>query len=177
MASSRDEILRTIRTRTVPTAPLPEPFSAGIRYEDPLKQFCEALAFVGGASIIVRHLAAADQELRKIPVLANAKKVCSLVPGLGQSNVSLDSIDDPHLLEDVDVAILPGKFGVAENGAIWLPTASLRQRVLPFITQHLVLVIPAAELVHNMHQAYESGFNSRERVSRVHFGAVQNRRH
>ena len=35
-------------------------------------------------------------------------------------NVDLDAVDDPHDLEAVDFAVLPGQFGVAENGAVWV---------------------------------------------------------
>lgn len=44
-------------------------------------------------------------------------------------------------LETLDFAVVPGEFGVAENGAIWLWDTAIRNRVLLFITQHLVLVI------------------------------------
>ena len=29
-------------------------------------------------------------------------------------------IDSPHALADIDVAILPGEFAVAENAAVWV---------------------------------------------------------
>lgn len=72
--------------------------------------------------------------------------------------------EDPHELEDLELAILDGQFGVAENGAIWLEDANLRLRALPFITEHLVLVLNRKDLVETMHRGYdrigsaESGF-------------------
>ena len=62
---------------------------------------------------------------------------------------------NPHDLENVDLAILSGEIAVAENGAIWVPEANTMQRVLPFITQHLALVVHKSMLVATMHQAYE----------------------
>ncbi|HSJ68730.1 MAG TPA: LUD domain-containing protein, partial [Anditalea sp.] len=47
-----------------------------------------------------------------------------------------------------------GQFGVAENGAIWLDEEDLEFRILPFITEHLVIVLDKSKLVGNMHQAY-----------------------
>jgi hypothetical protein len=71
-----------------------------------------------------------------------------------------DQIDDPHLLEDIDFAVLPGIFGVAENGAVWVEDKEIKHRVLYFLPQHIALVVPAPEgaesvVVDNMHQAYE----------------------
>jgi L-lactate dehydrogenase complex protein LldG len=55
----------------------------------------------------------------------------------------------------VDFAILPGKFGVAENGAVWVSDERVRHRVIYFLAQHLALVVPADQIVNNMHEAYE----------------------
>jgi L-lactate dehydrogenase complex protein LldG len=62
---------------------------------------------------------------------------------------------NPHSLENVDLAILKAEIGVAENAALWVPEENTMQRVLPFITQHLALVVPVSSLVPTMHQAYE----------------------
>ena len=43
---------------------------------------------------------------------------------------------------------------MAENGAVWVSDEELPQRILPYITQDLVLVIPRGSLVDNMHDAY-----------------------
>jgi L-lactate dehydrogenase complex protein LldG len=58
-------------------------------------------------------------------------------------------------LEDVDLFIARGEFGVAENAAVWVTDTHTRHRVLYFLTQHLVLVLSADQIVDNMHQAYE----------------------
>jgi L-lactate dehydrogenase complex protein LldG len=72
--------------------------------------------------------------------------------------------EDAHDLNDLNLAILQGQFAVAENGAIWLEDQDMGLRALPFITEHLVIVLDSIQLVANMHQAYgriglkESGF-------------------
>ena len=73
---------------------------------------------------------------------------------MGDSTVDLNAIDDPHALENVDFAVLHGHFGVAENAAIWVTDDTLKHRVLYFIPQRLAIVIPASEIVNNMHEAY-----------------------
>jgi L-lactate dehydrogenase complex protein LldG len=77
-----------------------------------------------------------------------------VVPGLGDSTFDLNAIDDPHQLENVDFAVLRGHFAVAENGAIWVTDDTVRHRVLYFIPQRLAIVVPASQIVHNMHEAY-----------------------
>jgi len=96
-----------------------------------------------------------NEQLSKLPQVASAQKTASLVPGIGSPNVDWTTIRKPHDLEAVDVAILPGQFGVAENGAVWTTDGNISFRVLYFLCQHLVLVVPAAAIVDNMHAAYE----------------------
>jgi L-lactate dehydrogenase complex protein LldG len=67
----------------------------------------------------------------------------------------LNSDEDAHKLEDTEVAIIQGAFAVAENAAIWVTAASFKIRALPFICQHLVVVLDPQHIVHNMHEAYE----------------------
>jgi L-lactate dehydrogenase complex protein LldG len=55
-------------------------------------------------------------------------------------------------LAEVEVLEIDGKFGVAENGAIWLTEEALPHRVAPFICQHLVIHVQ--KIVPNMHAAY-----------------------
>jgi len=84
-----------------------------------------------------------------------ARNIGSLVPGVGQPNVDLMHVASPHDLADLDIAILPGEFAVAENGAVWVTDEGLPHRVVFFLAQHLVLVVPAGEIVDHMHAAYE----------------------
>ena len=47
-------------------------------------------------------------------------------------------------------------FGVAENAAVWVPGEALNpHRAIFVIVQHLILVVPAGQIVDNLHQAYE----------------------
>lgn len=100
-------------------------------------------------------------------ILANAfpdgAVTVSMVGGIAGSR-TLHPSDDPHALADVDVAVVRGVVGVAENAAIWLSEKEIVQRVLPFITQHIVIVLDEADIVPSMHEAYarinirESGY-------------------
>ncbi len=154
-ANSRDEIIQTLRGTTVDAAALPDDRREWITYEDRVGQFSDVLQTVGGRAIVVRDEAEINAQLQDIPAYAAASRICSLVDGIGRADVDLDGVDDPHQLEDVDVFISRGEFAVAENAAVWVTDAHTKHRVLYFLTQHLVLVVPAGEIVDNLHQAYE----------------------
>lgn len=61
---------------------------------------------------------------------------------------------DGRQLQEVDLAIARAQLGVAENGALWLTEAELQVRVLPFIAQHLAIVLQADTILPTMHHAY-----------------------
>ncbi|MEX0728342.1 MAG: LUD domain-containing protein [Planctomycetaceae bacterium] len=153
--SSRDEILEKIRREKLPDQPLPDLKEFGIVYADKFEQFTAALKSVGGTSIRVKDRGDASRAVRELAVHQQAKKIGSLIPGIGDANVDLEAIDDPHELEDVDLSIFPGEFGVAENGAIWIDAKNVKHRVMYFIAQHVVVLLDARELVDNMHRAYD----------------------
>jgi len=74
----------------------------------------------------------------------------------GAAGMTVLSGDEAALgLEDLEAAVIRGEFAVAENAAIWVTHASVKIRVLPFICQHLVVVLTPKDIVNNMHEAYE----------------------
>ena len=52
-------------------------------------------------------------------------------------------------LEKVEKAYIKGTIGVAENGAVWINESQMINRLLPFICQHLILVIDKKDIVAN----------------------------
>ena len=85
----------------------------------------------------------------------SSKIIVSPIEGLDQLNtIDLAAVKDPVELKTVELAILQGQLGVAENGAVWLEETEMVHRVLPFITQHLILVLRKENIVEDMHQAY-----------------------
>jgi L-lactate dehydrogenase complex protein LldG len=152
---SRDKILTAIRSCGLPAQELPTLEQQWITYPDPVAQFAGVLEGIGGSFVRIGHVDELNRRLDELPVYRDAQQTVSLVEKAGRTNIDWPGIADPHALETVDFAILPGEFGVAENGAIWVTDRAVRHRALFFIVQHLALVIPARSMVHNMHQAYE----------------------
>ncbi len=163
--NSRDAILTSLRKNAPGVSPLPDP-PAGVTYDEREKQFAEAFTSVGGSFFRVANCAEANAQLAKNAAYSQSTRIASLVPGVGASNVDPASLKRPHELEGLDFAILAGEFGVAENGAVWIPGSSLGpQRAIFVIAEHLALVVPAGQIVNTMHEAYE-----RIRIERPGFG-------
>jgi L-lactate dehydrogenase complex protein LldG len=152
--TSKQTILQAIKKSLPPEVPLPDLQGLGVCYENLEAQFAEVLKAVGGSFFRVKDREVLNRELKNLKFYQNARKIVSLLPGVGEPTIDLESVEDPHHLEDVEVAILKGEFAVAENGAVWVTDRGLRHRAIYFITQHLILVVEAHQLVHNMHQAY-----------------------
>lgn len=84
------------------------------------------------------------------------ERTVTTIAELSDVSTYIDAVkEDAHSLEDVDLAIIPAHFGVAENGAMWITDSLIQYRVLPFITQQLAVVVNKKDIVYNMHQAYQ----------------------
>jgi L-lactate dehydrogenase complex protein LldG len=144
---SRDKILAAAKQNKPALVPLPEIPSFTYAANDLLAAFTAAITKAGGAVILLKS----GQELReKIQaVYPDAQRIANFIAG--------DTASNKELLKEVallDVVVLKGQLGVAENGAVWLTDKDCVERVLPFITQHLILLIEKQTLVGDMHQAY-----------------------
>ena len=159
--SSRDKILSTVEANQppqrelppLPLAPLPLPSVVAATGGGLSSQFMAVLESIGGSAYIVSGFARVAAILHE--QFAGAGRVISGCPELTSFAATVNGNEDPHTLEDIDLAILPAHFGVAENGACWVTETQMLYRVLPFITQHLALVIRRRDIVADMHQAYD----------------------
>ena len=79
--------------------------------------------------------------------------LCSRVMEI-KGDIDADNSGHPKNLAHVDTAILRAAVGVAENGAMWVSESACGQRVLPFIAQHLVLLLDKNQIVPHMHAGY-----------------------
>jgi Uncharacterized conserved protein len=151
--NSREYILQRVRQNKPEASPLPEYGLFDSKQHDLIAEFKENLQFVGGMAIELMPGEEIETHIQaNYPDLVN---ICSLVNGVDRANIDAAAITDPHDLKDIELAIVPGEFGVAENGAVWISEKSVLHRVLPFISQHLVIVLEKSKLVWNMHQAYQ----------------------
>jgi L-lactate dehydrogenase complex protein LldG len=180
---SRENILNKIRqNRPKELVEMPQNITFEANFSDKIEKFTEVLRGIGGTVLAFENIDAISEDLRmrgfedttsptqilkssNSRILNNqvyvnnefsdAKTIINLVPEITFGNADISIISDPHDLAPVDVAILRGQLGVAENGSIWLDESDFGgHRVLPFITQHLIVVLSKTKLVSNMHEAY-----------------------
>ena len=150
--SSKEEILANIRKLERKERPLPE-IPDFVHPEDLVAQFKASLA-ANNATIII---CSSKQEARKAieDLSGSFTEVVSSVPQFGFSSIDLAKIGHPAELHQLQLAIVEGEIGVAENGANWIPEENMGVRALPFISLHLAIVLRKEKLVANMHEAYK----------------------
>lgn len=162
--TTRDRMLASIQTNQPSLRPIPTQFTFTSAFPDLTKQFMDVLTFVGGAAVIVPDYAAIRDDLqKKYPNLTNVATTCPELVDL--ADVTMD-VRDPHELAGLNLAIIEGPLAVAENAAIWVDERQIPQRVVPMITQYLVIIIRQSTIVPNMHDVYkqltvdETGFGT-----------------
>ena len=149
--SSKDQILAAIRKNKPAGDGLPDLLSFPAE-EDLVGKYIQSIHLNGGS---VEKLESIDQGQSFVKEnFVGGIKMVSLVEGI-TGNVDINGISDPHELADVELAVVRGTIGVAENAATWVSERDLTHRVLPFITQHLIIVLDEGQFVDNMHDAYQ----------------------
>ncbi|MDR3232949.1 MAG: LUD domain-containing protein [Planctomycetaceae bacterium] len=82
----------------------------------------------------------------------------------GETQRSLSAATPKSELEQTEVAVFEGRVAVAENAAVWIDDRDLPNRLLPFVVQHLILIVREDRLVDDMLEGYrrinlnETGF-------------------
>lgn len=151
--TSREKILSAVKANQPDLTPLPDVDFLLQEDVDVPGKFIAALTAIGGQVIAVENHTAIKafitenfkQSLRKITTVSELADIAEYME---------ENIDDPHSLENVDYTIIQADLAVAENGAIWVNEDKIRTRVLPFITQHLAVIVRQKDIVPTMHYAY-----------------------
>ena len=154
-SENRSAILGAIRRHTIPPVKQPELANLGLHYDDPIAQFHQVLEHIGGTMVRVTDRSQLAVAICELEVYKHAKNIACCLTDTLLGNVDLDQVNDPRDLNTLDLAILPGEFAVAENAAVWVTDQDIKHRVVYVIAEHLVLVVDANQLVHNMHDAYD----------------------
>lgn len=154
--TSREKILADVRRNQPALTPAPDMAvweNIPVQPGSLLQTFSMVAGNVGSSVILVDSIADLKSHLSVQP----EARVLTTIPGLLDiaTDAALYNSAPPHELENVELAILQGEFGVAENSAIWVTEQQMGTRVLPFICQHLALMINAEDIVPDMHAAYQ----------------------
>jgi L-lactate dehydrogenase complex protein LldG len=151
---SRETILAAVKANQPERQELPDIGIFDTNAVGSLQKFAAFLTVVGGE---IAYVSGYPEILRIIKAkFGNEARVVSPMKEL--RDLSPENIEDLsfiHEVHDVDLAVLKAHFGVAENGAVWITENEMQYRVLPFITQHLAVIINEDAIVPTMHQAYD----------------------
>ncbi|KIQ16910.1 lactate utilization protein B/C [Flavobacterium sp. MEB061] len=152
--SSKDQILQKIKnSQPNIVADLPNLNVLGSDQFEVLDTYKTVLKNIGGDFIEVTNYNEIIDFLQHNYALE--RRIITTVPELSEVAVLDWKNEDPHLLQNVELTIIKAHFGVAENSALWVTDDILGQRVAPFITQYLAIIVNKKDIIPTMHQAYE----------------------
>jgi len=132
---------------------VPEPDAA-------IRQFIQTLESIGGKVFQVNDTEVIIEEIKQSR--DRGEYVVNTLPYLGEVNHEINEDMDAVALEPVFKTYIEGTIGVAENGAVWLYESQMKNRLLPFICQHLVICLDPKNIVPTMHEAYQQVEVARE---------------
>jgi L-lactate dehydrogenase complex protein LldG len=159
---SREKILKAIKQNKPEVSPLPDSPVFPPMMKEVIPYFMDMVQKAGGSAHLLEEGTAWEDLARQH--YPEAERILCRVPGSSLGNTDLDQVQVLTDLHGLDLAILPARLGVAENAAVWLTEVEMGQRIVPFIAEHLILLLDRKDVVGNMHEAYakieidDSGF-------------------
>ncbi|HEY3403817.1 MAG TPA: LUD domain-containing protein [Ohtaekwangia sp.] len=151
--NSREKILSRVKQNQPEAKALPDIDHFHGNIETVIDRFRSVLVSIGGEV----HMVNTMEEIQtivgsKIPDKARVVNLTDVDFFFGEE---ISEQTNPHSLENVYLAILRSPLGVAENGAIWLTAKDTRVRALPFICEHLAVILSKEKIVPTLHEAYD----------------------
>ena len=152
--SSRDSILNKIKSNLPASVnELPSLSFLGLDKIDVIETYKTVLKGIGG---FCEEVSSLDEVKAYIAAhYPTDKRMITTIPELADIAETNWTNDDPHSLQNVELAIIKAHFGVAENSGLWVTDDILGQRVSPFITQYLSIIVNKKDILATMQQAYE----------------------
>ena len=164
----KEDFLNKLRKNTHVQFDMPAVDVKGIQYEDTLKQFIEMTKSVGGKVIADAPEGADLNDLARL-AYPEAEVFATNLPEINLRSMQVnaggkcdpekielrnpDTVAEANDLNGVDVGIVRGQVGVAENGCVWIPQ-TMKEKAVLFISEYLVIFLKKEDVVNNMHEAY-----------------------
>ena len=150
--NSRENILAAVKKNQPPLSALPDISVFKVSESDLARKYTEIFAGIGGLISSPGDIEGVKSLIRND--FDQSKRILTNLSDLADVAESLNPSADPHSLEDVELAIIEARLAVAENGAVWLTEDDMGHRVLPYISQHLAVIVREENIVSTMHDAY-----------------------
>src|SRR5688572_3134832 len=134
--TSRDKILNAIRAANIPSVAKP---SSPSGVKDTSAIAFENSAIINGASVVkVSDKTTIDTMPDN---LFPNKQVAS---SISKDHIRVDLNTPLELLSQIEVAVMHAELGVVENGAILVLKDQMQHPALPFLCEHLVLIVSSS---------------------------------
>jgi L-lactate dehydrogenase complex protein LldG len=150
--SVKENILNAIRGNQPSLVPLPKiNLNKVIHFEDTYLQFKTVLQNIGGVAKMANSLREIKKQI-EIDKINNffIIDLLSTISDEDRQKVTMPASE----LEKLEKVYIKASIAVAENGAVWITESQMQNRLLPFISQQLILVIDKDDIVDTMHDAY-----------------------
>ena len=149
--NSKIEILKRIAAAQAPQHPYPDLDFPRQKFSDKRIQFQETAANAGCQTVLLHPQDDPNRLIREL--FPGPRTIVSPLPEI-IAQIRPDEIEDPRELDGVEIAVVAGKFGVAENGAVWLPQENWH-KALYFAPEHLIVLLSGSAIVDTMQDAVE----------------------
>jgi L-lactate dehydrogenase complex protein LldG len=150
--STKETILASVLKNQPALMPLPEIHGYEGNQQQHLENYCSTFNGIGGKVLVVEQVGDVEAFIRDN--FGGTGRILTTLPGLAGTAEQFHAGLEAHSLQDVELAVIGAQFGVAENGAVWLTEDNMGHRILPFICQHLLVVLAADDIVPTMYEAY-----------------------
>jgi L-lactate dehydrogenase complex protein LldG len=151
--NTREKILQAVLKNQPQSTPLPDISNFKGDDIDPVQKYINVFNAIGGDALLVDDITEIKTLITKN--FGVNKRIVTTMPELGDVAELVSATVDPHVYEDVELAVLQAHLFVAENGAVWLTDQLMVQRIIPYICQHLAVVVSAGSVVPTLHEAYQ----------------------
>jgi L-lactate dehydrogenase complex protein LldG len=155
---SREQILSAILNNQPQSTQLPE----DLQFDSPTKEvvsekFSQMINLIGGKVVVIQkvediNLYISEHFTKSDRIITPIEELDYFTPFTGD--------ELPHQFVNTEFAVFKTHFAVAENGAVWITEDRMGHRVLPFITQHLGMLVDEDHIVATMHDAYKKMNNN-----------------
>jgi L-lactate dehydrogenase complex protein LldG len=151
--NDRDKILAAIKANQPALTPVPQILISTEKNKvERVREFTERLIGIGG-QVVQSNIDLVRKKL--LESIQGKEYAVNAVPEIGGTNSEILFTDTAVSLSKVDRFFIKSSLGVAENGAVWIQEKEMMNRLLPFICQHLIVVLNTNDIVSNMHEAYQ----------------------
>lgn len=149
--TGKEIILERIRQNKPREKPLPESFSKGrviLTSDQLIVRFSKNLEKAGAELVECEN----EEEINNLLTANFEDNLIDLRNPETKTNYAIAVSKEE--LGKTQALVIEGQFGVAENGAIWIDETNFPDRLLPFITEKLVVILNRGNIVSDMREAY-----------------------